>query len=168
MIKTIFIEIPTWLGDAIMTTPAIENLCKEYPDSKIIMLGSYVSIQALGKMKNVQQVIVDETKKEGNRYLNLMKLARNIGKVDLAISFRRSFSSKIMMFFIQAKQKFSYKRLTKKEIHLVLRYNDFINKVLCIRNEAKDLKLYFKAHSYPKPTLGLNPGATYGLSLIHI
>ncbi|WP_417326794.1 glycosyltransferase family 9 protein [Halarcobacter sp.] len=161
-IEKIFIEIPTWLGDAIMTTPAIQNLIKTYPDAKITLLGSYVSTQALGNFKNIEKVIVDDTKKQGNRYLNLYKLAKQIGKVDLAISFRRSFSSKFMMFFIDAKKKFNYKRLEKKQIHQVLRYNDFVNHVLNLDNKAGDLKLYFSAYKYPNPTLGINPGATYG------
>ena len=38
MIKKIFIEIPTWLGDAIMATPAIENIIKSYPEAKITLL----------------------------------------------------------------------------------------------------------------------------------
>ncbi len=161
-IEKIFIEIPTWLGDAIMTTPAIENIIKTYPDAKITLLGSFVSTQALGNFKNIEKVLVDNTKKQGNRYINLYKLAKQIGKVDLAISFRRSFSSKLMMFFINAKKKFNYKRLEKKEIHQVLRYNDFVNHVLNLQNKAGDLKLYFTPFKYPKPTLGINPGATYG------
>jgi len=160
--KKIFIEIPTWLGDAIMTTPAIENIIKEYPNAEVILLGSYVSTQALGKIPNISKVIVDNTKKKGNRYINLFKIAKSVGKVDLAISFRRSFSSKLMMFFISSKKKFNYKRLEKKEIHQVLRYNDFINYSLNLKNKAGDLKLYFKPFKYSKPTLGINPGATYG------
>ncbi len=162
MINKIFIEIPTWLGDAIMTTPAIENIIKEYPNAKITMLGSYVSTQALGKIPNVEKVIVDNSKKDGNRYINLIKLAKSIGKVDLAISFRRSFSSKLMMFFIDAKKKFSYKRLTKKEIHQAIRYNDFVNKSINTNFETKDLKLYFTPFKYKNKTMGINPGATYG------
>lgn len=161
-IETIFIEIPTWLGDAIMTTPAIENIIKTYPNAKIILLGSYVSTQAFKGFKNVTKVIIDNSKKQNNRYLNLIKIAKEVGKVDLAISFRRSFSSKFMMFFIKAKKKFNYRRLVKEEIHLVLRYNDFVNKVLNLNNKAGDLKLYFKPFIYLKPTLGINPGATYG------
>lgn len=162
MVNKIFIEIPTWLGDAIMTTPAIENLIKHYPNAKIIMLGSFVSTQALGKIPNVSKVIVDESKKQGNRYLNLYKLAKSVGKVDLAISLRRSFSSKFMMFFIDAKQKYSYERLTKKEIHQAIRYNDFINHSLGTDYETGDLKLYFNAYKYENKTFGINPGATYG------
>ncbi|WP_305863744.1 glycosyltransferase family 9 protein [Aliarcobacter butzleri] len=162
MIKEIFIEIPSWLGDAIMATPAIENLIKTYPDAQITLLGSFVSTQAFQGYPNIKKVIIDDTKKSGNRYKNLISLAKSIGRVDLAISFRRSISSKFMMFFIKAKKKFNYRRLTKKEIHLCIRYNDFVNKVLNLKNEVGDLKLYFKPFNYDKPTLGINPGATYG------
>lgn len=162
MVKKIFIEIPSWLGDAIMATPAIQNIIKTYPDAKITLLGSFVSTQAFENYENIEKIVVDNTKKDGNRYKNLISLAKSIGKVDLAISFRRSFSSKFMMFFIKAKKKFNYKRLTKKEIHLAIRYNDFVNKVLKLNNEAGDLKLYFKPFKFDKPTFGINPGATYG------
>ncbi|RBQ29854.1 lipopolysaccharide heptosyltransferase II [Aliarcobacter vitoriensis] len=158
----IFIEIPSWLGDAIMATPAIQNIIKTYPQAKITILGSFVSTQAFVGYPNIEKVIVDDTKKEKNRYKALISLAKSIGKVDLAISFRRSFSSKFMMFFIKSKKKFNYKRLTKKEIHLCIRYNDFVNKVLDLQNKVGDLKLYFEAFKYNKPTLGINPGATYG------
>lgn len=162
MIKEIFIEIPSWLGDAIMATPAIDNLIITYPDAQITLLGSFVSTQAFQGYPNIKRVIVDDTKKSGNRYKNLISLAKSIERVDLAISFRRSISSKFMMFFIKAKKKFNYRRLTKKEIHLCIRYNDFVNKVLNLKNEVGDLKLYFKPFNYGKPTLGINPGATYG------
>lgn len=162
MVKKIFIEIPSWLGDAIMATPAIQNIIKTYPDAKITLLGSFVSTQAFENYPNIEKVMVDNTKKDGNRYKNLISLAKSIGKVDLAISFRRSFSSKFMMFFVKAKKKFNYKRLTKKEIHLAIRYNDFVNKVLKLNNEVGYLKLYFEPFKFDKPTFGINPGATYG------
>ncbi len=145
-----------------MATPAIENLIKTYPDAQITLLGSFVSTQAFQGYPNIKKVIIDDTKKSGNRYKNLISLAKSIGRVDLAISFRRSISSKFMMFFIKAKKKFNYRRLTKKEIHLCIRYNDFVNKVLNLKNEVGNLKLYFKPFNYGKPTLGINPGATYG------
>ncbi|WP_419767110.1 glycosyltransferase family 9 protein [Arcobacter sp.] len=161
-IKKIFIEIPTWLGDAIMATPAIENIIKTYPNAKITLLGSYVSIQAFANYKNIEKVIVDDTKKKGNRYVNLYKLSKKIGKVDFAISFRRSISSKLLLFFIKAIKKFNYRRLKKNQIHQVIRYNDFVNHVLNLQNEVGDLKLYYKPFEYKKLTLGINPGATYG------
>ncbi len=161
-INKIFIEVPTWLGDAIMASPAIENLITAYPSAKITLLGSFVSTQAFIGFKNVEKILVDDSKKRGNRYYNLIDIASKVGKVDLAISFRKSFSSKFMMFFIKAKKKFQYKRLQKEQIHQAIRYNDFLNHSLKTNFETGDLKLYYKPFKYLKPTLGINPGATYG------
>ncbi|MDD2639917.1 MAG: glycosyltransferase family 9 protein, partial [Arcobacteraceae bacterium] len=133
-----------------------------YPDAKITLLSSFVSTQAFQGFKNIEHILIDETKKSGNRYLNLIKLAKRIGKVDIALSFRRSISSKFMMFFVKAKKKYQYKRLTKEEIHQVLRYNDFVNYSFKTNLPAGDLKLYYTPHIFAKPTLGINPGATYG------
>ncbi|MDC9715550.1 MAG: ADP-heptose--LPS heptosyltransferase, partial [Gammaproteobacteria bacterium] len=36
----ILIEIPTWLGDCVMATPAIENIIKQHPDAQITIFGS--------------------------------------------------------------------------------------------------------------------------------
>ena len=41
----ILIELPTWLGDTIMTTPAIENLINHYKESEFIVVGSEISIE---------------------------------------------------------------------------------------------------------------------------
>lgn len=158
----IFIEIPSWLGDAIMATPAVLNIIKTYPSSSITLIGSAVSIEAFKGYPNIKTYLIDDTKRSGNRYINLYKMAKKIGSVDLAISFRRSFSSKFMMFFIDAKKRFNYRRLSKEEIHLCIRYNDFVNKVLHLNNETGDQKLFFEPFVYNKPTLGINPGATYG------
>ncbi len=161
-VNTIFIEIPIWLGDAVMATPAIKNLQKTYPNAKFIILGSFASVEIFKETKNVQNLLVNDTKKAKHRYLALYHLAKSIGSVDLAISFRRSFSSKFMMFFIDAKQKFNYKKLTKKITHQAKRYNDFVNFSLNLNHETDNLYLTFKAHTYQNPTLGINPGAAYG------
>lgn len=158
----IFIELPTWLGDTIMSTPAIENLLKHYKKAHITIYGSLVSTQLFCNDSRISKIIVDESKNSKNRYIRLFKFAKNIKKVDLAISFRSSFSSKFMMFFIDANKKYNYKRYTKKQRHQVLRYNDFINKFLHTNYKADDLMLRFSPQWNKKPTLGLNPGASYG------
>jgi len=37
--KQLLIELPTWLGDCVMATPAIDNIISIYPDAKITFLG---------------------------------------------------------------------------------------------------------------------------------
>ena len=51
----VLIELPTWLGDCIMSTPAIENIINFYNDAQITFIGSFVSIEAL---KNHPKVVI--------------------------------------------------------------------------------------------------------------
>lgn len=157
----LLIEIPTWLGDAIMATPAIENIIKNIDDVEITIFGSFVSTKIFENHPKVKNIIIDETKKSKNRYASLYSLSKEIGKFDMAFSFRSSFSTKFFFFLLKAQKKFIFKK-TKIEKHQVLKYNDFVNQSLKSSLEAGDLKLYFKPFSYDKPTLGINPGATYG------
>ena len=43
----ILIELPSWLGDAVMVTPAIENLFNYYNEAEITLIGSFISIELL-------------------------------------------------------------------------------------------------------------------------
>jgi len=49
----ILIELPSWLGDTIMTTPAIENMMKHFGKVEITLIGSFISIEALKNHPNV-------------------------------------------------------------------------------------------------------------------
>jgi len=159
----ILIELPTWLGDAVMSTPAIINIIKYFNGNcKIILFGSYVSTTALKNFPNIDMVIVDESKKSGIRFYNLYKIAKSLGYVDYVFSFRKSSASKIFRFFIDSDKNFGYKRFQQKQIHQVIRYNDFINNALDVEYEASSLKLYYTPYKYKKKTLGINAGATYG------
>ena len=160
--KKIFIEVPTWLGDCVMATPAIENIVKTYPDVKITILGSVVSTAVFEAHPNVEKIIVDESRDAKIRLLWLYKMAKRLGTFDLALSFRRTSTSKLLIFFMKAKSKANYSRLTSEVLHQVIRYNDFVNKTLGVETKADTLKVYFDAHHYEKPTLGINPGASYG------
>ena len=158
----IFIEIPRWLGDAIMCTPAIENIIKSYPNAKITLFGSFISTTALKNHPNVKRVIIDESKNATLRAIWLYKMAKELGGFDISFSFRQRFYPKLLSFFLDSKKKFIYKRTSNKPKHQVLRYNDFVNNSLNTTFKAGSLKLYFTPKKFPKKTLGLNPGATYG------
>ena len=53
----ILIELPTWLGDAVMATPAIENLVNFYNEVEITLIGSLISIEALKNHPKVVKTI---------------------------------------------------------------------------------------------------------------
>ena len=161
----IFIEIPTWLGDAVMSTPAIENIVQTHPEVKVTIFGSFVATKLFLNHPNVEKIIIDDSKTKKNRYKNLFRLAKKEKGFDLAISFRQNFTTKFLLYFIDAKKKFKYKRFDKNlKTHQVVRYNDFINRSLSLQNNAKSLKIYQNTPKTDKnkKILGLNPGATYG------
>ena len=161
----IFIEIPTWLGDAVMTTPAIENIVQTYPDVQLTIFGSFVSTKLFLDHPNVDKIIIDYSKKKGNRYKNLFKLAKLEKNFDVAISFRKNFTTKFLLYFVDAKKKYRYKRFDKNlKTHQVIRYNDFINRSFSLQTKPKNLKIYQldSQKTDVKPIFGINPGATYG------
>jgi len=158
----ILIEVPTWLGDCVMATASIENIVKAYPDVKLTIFGSPVSTAILKKHPNVEKIIIDESKKASSRMLWLMKKAKELGKFDASLTFRRTLFSKLFIFSTQAKTKGYYRRYTKVVRHQVIRYNDFIAKLFDLEEPVGDLKIYGQTRKYEKATLGINPGASYG------
>ncbi len=158
----IFIETPVWLGDAIMASVAIKNVIEHFKDAQVVIFGSFAATEIYKAYEGVERVVVDESKKSKNRWLWLYNMAKEQGKFDLAISFRRQWSTKFLLHFINASQKIHYKRLSNVSMHQVKRYNDFASFALKTELPLTDLYIPFPAHTYPKPTLGLNPGATYG------
>jgi heptosyltransferase-2 len=160
--KKILIEVPTWLGDCVMTTPAIENIIKTYPNVQITIFGAFVSSAIFEEHPNVQKIVLDESKKASSRIGWIYKKAKELGAFDASLTFRRTFFSKLFIWLTNAKTKGYYKRYTKEVIHQTIRYNDFVNKTFQLTTTTDDLKIYFEPFKYEKPTLGINPGASYG------
>jgi len=162
----VLIEVPTWLGDCIMSTPAIENIVNLYPDANITIFGSAVSTRVFEHHPNVQRIVIDDSRKQKFRIFHLYKQAKQLGEFDCAISFRRTLVSKLFVWFLKAIVKGSYERYTKQAIHQVIRYNDFVNKVFKANTAANQLTVHknpkSKAVKSDKKMLGINPGASYG------
>ena len=158
----ILIEIPTWLGDCVMATPAIENTVNFYNDVEITFIGSFVSIEALkNHPKAIKTFVLDK------KYTSLYKISRDLGNFDAFFSFRSSIRSKFLKFLISAKKKYQFDKNKYQNRHQVEKYNDFINDSLesdltagKLVLHANDLKLRIK--NSPLPILGINPGASYG------
>ena len=160
--KKILIEVPTWLGDCVMTTPALENIIKAYPNVKITIFGAFVSTAIFEEHPNVESIILDKSKKASSRLKWIYNIAKELGEFDATLTFRKTLFSKLFIWFTKAKTKGYYKRYTKETIHQAIRYNDFVNKTFQLDSKTEDLKIYFEPFKYDKPTLGINPGASYG------
>ena len=170
----ILIILPNWLGDAVMATPAIELLGTYYNDVHFTFLGSYVSIEALKNHPKCEKVIVDNTKKASSRLLSTYFLAKELGKFDLAVSFRDNIYSSLLLRLTQtvvccsrrswhSQLLLSHTPKIQTSQHLVKQYAQIAMIDSNIkRYEEPALKLYIEAVKFTKPTLGINAGATYG------
>jgi heptosyltransferase II len=156
----VLIELPTWLGDTVMVTPAIGNLAKEFGNIEITLLGSQVSIEVLKNHPNViKSFILDKS------FLNIYTNYRNFGEFDFFLSFRGSYRTKIISFFIKSNFFYQFKKKKYKGIHQVIKYNNFINNSFKLRTNPGQLKLNLDKTTERKnknKLLGINPGASYG------
>lgn len=170
----ILIVLPNWLGDAVMATPAIEALCSTYPEASLTLVGSYVSIEALKHHPRCTEAYVDTTKNGGNRFVNTYRFAKKLGRHDLAVTFRDQLHSSLLLYLtgtVVTAGRRSWHSVTMlqstpklpRSIHLSEQYTMLANTV-CHghKSVAGPLKLYIETKPFEKPTLGINPGATYG------
>ena len=97
----ILIELPTWLGDTIMTTPAIENITKHFGEVEITLIGSLISIEALKSHPSVIKTCVLDKK-----IINIYKTLKNLKQFDLFFSFRNSLRAKLTKFFVSSQHKY--------------------------------------------------------------
>jgi heptosyltransferase-2 len=169
----ILVILPNWLGDALMATPAIESLLTCKGDVKFSFVGSYVSIEALKHHPNCENAYVDETKNGANRFLNTYRFAQKLQSHDIAISFRNQLHSSLLLKWSNtpvtiaraswhASLFLTHSLKLSRDEHLVLQYQALANKICNQQIPPQNLKLYISKHKYEKPTLGINPGATYG------
>ncbi len=173
----ILIVLPNWLGDALMATPAIELLAQHYPEASFTFVGSAVSIEALQYHPKCDKAIVDRTKQsEEGRLKATIAFARELGSFDIAITLRKQFHSSLLLRYTNSKKSIARASWHAKLLgithtpkistdkHLVLQYAELVfagNKVPN-EQEVPPLKLYIEPKRFERPTLGINPGATYG------
>jgi heptosyltransferase-2 len=155
----ILIELPTWLGDCVMATPAIENIVNFYDDVQITLIGSFSSVEAMKFHPKVVKTIVLDKK-----YSTLYKTAKILGDFDVFFSFRSSIRSKFLKFIILSDNKFQYDKNKYINGHQVEKYNDFVNNSLNTKLSADKLVIYIDKENkvVDKKVLGINPGASYG------
>ena len=155
----LLIELPTWMGDTVMVTPAIENLVNFFNNPEIVLIGSFISVEILKNNPNVHETIILDKK-----ITSLVKVNNNLGKFDAFFTFRSSFRAKFLKFIVSAKNKYQFNKNKYSNRHQVEKYNDFINDSLNIDFPAGQLRINTNnsKKNKSKKILGINPGASYG------
>ena len=109
MIKAdnILVHLPNWVGDAVMSTPALRALRENYPTSKITYIGKPITLDTVGLQFCDAQIPI-KSKSLGAT----LKLASQLraGRFDLGILFPNSFRSAALFALGKVKNIVGYKR----------------------------------------------------------
>ena len=156
----IIIELPTWIGDCVMVSPALINLIEKKSISSIDFIGNRNALELYKNFPFASKFIIHD-----KRYATYLSY-RKLGFYDFAISFRSSIRSKVLLKLIKAKRTKQFSKRSFKSGHQVEKYNNFINSTFQFNSLPRRLKLFFDDSnpfkSLKKPLVGINPGAAYG------
>lgn len=185
MVNKILIRGVNWIGDAVMTMPAIRALRKAYPESKISLLVKPSVSPIFEKDPNIDEIILYEERFSG--ILGKLRLAMKLrrGHFSNAILLQNAFDAALITFLAGISTRMGYNRdgrrilLTEpvpfngedRKLHHIDYYLNLLRSV-GIKAEISSPWIYLgieerlaarnKLHGLRRPVLGINPGATYG------
>ncbi|KIM09130.1 MAG: hypothetical protein KU28_00355 [Sulfurovum sp. PC08-66] len=171
---SLLIELPSWIGDAVMATPTIEALIDHLSPSRITLVGVASSIALFSRDTRFARCLIDSTKKSKNRFTATLTLAREIGAHDVALTFRATAFSHILLRATQSEMRIGKRAsflsplfLTHainvpSTMHYVERYFRLFNKVFDASRPLGALTLQSSPIATVRPTLAIVPGAAYG------
>lgn len=151
----IFINPPTWLGDAVMASPFIKGLYDTHKGASFVIYGSF-ACEIFANYPNT--TVIYEDKK--SRLKSILRVKKSHPRFDLALSFRGAFSAKIMLFLLNAKQSFAFDKRAFNTLHQVKQYHNFALNFLA--KPIKDQLFLPILKQDKKDILALCPGASYG------
>ena len=108
--KKIIVRLPNFLGDSIMTTPALGLLFQEYPNAKFTFICNNPSQEIFGKLTVAEKLIIDDTKKGRGRFFKTIRLIKNIRQenYDLGVLFHNSFVNALILKSCKVKRLIGY------------------------------------------------------------
>jgi len=185
--RNILVRGVNWIGDAVMTMPAIRSLKLSHPDAKITLLAKPWVSQLFGKDPNVDEIILYSDEYAG--VAGKVRLARKIKKHDfcMAVLLQNAFDAAFIAFLAGIPSRIGYNRdsrrllLTKaapfddqaKALHHIEYYLELVRRAGFSANHERPwiylslderLEARNRLKLLRRPVVGINPGATFGSS----
>jgi heptosyltransferase-2 len=174
----VLILLPTWLGDCVMCTPALDSLRRQLPNAKLVGVCEPGPAELFLEDPRLEAVVLDRTKRQGRRWLTVPRLGRQLraehGPFDLAFTFKNSLAARVLMLNTGSPRRIGAKigwtdMLLTDAIacadgqHYVQWYNQMVNGYFGSQHEAGPMTLHVPAPVHLlRPTVGLAPGSAYG------
>ncbi len=185
MTDKILIRGVNWIGDAVMTIPAVRALRKVYPDSRISLLARPSVAPVFEKNQDIDEIILYEDRFKG--IIGRLKLAYALRKKGFskAFLFQNAFDAALISFLAGIRERIGYNRdgrkflLTKplpfnnddRKLHHIDYYlnllkasgipADYSHPWIFLSIDER-LSARNALSQLKRPILGINPGAAYG------
>ena len=174
-----------WIGDAVMTLPALKALRKTYPESKISLLVKPSVAAIFEKDPSIDEIILYEERFQGafGKFMLFQRLRKK--HFSRAILFQNAFDAALITFLAGIPHRMGYSRdgrgflLTKpilfndddRKMHHIDYYLNLLRS-LGIHGKKTQPWIYLSLEErlnarnalsgLKRPVLGINPGAAYG------
>ncbi len=187
----ILFRAANWVGDAIMTTPVLRALRKNFPESRISVLAKPWVVPVYEHSPYVDEMIVYDNNGRHKRGLGTIRLAKDLRKYgfDMALLMQNAFEAALLTFLAGIPLRVGYNTDARtlllnpiikldpelKKQHLIEYYIGILKGAslvddgsamdLFISSEDRDLALKTLEKSgldMNRPVIGINPGATGG------
>ncbi len=189
--RNIVVRSANWVGDAIMSTPALHAIRRNYPDARITLLAKPWVIPVFEHNPDLDDVMVYQAAERHRGTGGLIRLARDLRarQFDLAILFQNAFEAALLAWLAGIPRRLgfttdartllitdrvrSWRRL--KRGHLVDYYLGLLSGA-GLKNHGRSLTLIISPAERQEAehrlkamgkradqlVIGINPGATYG------
>ncbi len=190
-IRRILIRSTNWVGDAVLTTPAIRAVRKNFPDAEISILAKPWVAPVFWDNPCVDNILEYDSTGRHSRWLRKLRLVKALrrGRFDLAILFQNAFEAALLAYLAGIPNRLGYdtdgRRLLlthsirlepeQKHVHEIDYYLGIIQgSSLSLDGRALTLTVTEQEHRRSKEILathrvscrdilvGVSPGATYG------
>ena len=185
--QKILIRSTNWIGDAIMTTPAVRTIRQNFPEAHIAILAYPWVADVFNASPHIDEVILYQKNGEHKGVKGLWKLGRQLAghDFDLVILLQNAFKAALISVLAAIPARAGYKRdgrgmllnygvkidAAVRKLHQVHYYQGLCRGLglTCGPDElflqlSDDTRTWAKefVSAFPGPVIGFNPGAAYG------
>jgi len=109
-IGNILLRSANWVGDAVMTTPAIRGVRRNFPGARISILAKPWVAPVFSNNRNIDQVIIYDAQGRHNGWTGLLRLARDLKRYrfDMAVLFQNAFEAALLAFLAEIPRRLGY------------------------------------------------------------
>lgn len=157
-IESLLVELPSWIGDGVMATGAVKELVERISPRQLYLMGRPPLLELV--LPLFPTAVPIEYRREGRwkRLLFHPKIA------EIGVSFRSSLYSRLFLKKVTTRY---WNFSDPSTLHMVEKYSRFVEGILNQLNFSPSPPPYppllkTTPYYYPRPTIGINPGATYG------